>query len=365
MCGSAREPTAAQHDVCVAAQERLQQRNLQQRSMTYVWKCKGIYSSVAWRTYGYEWSARELTVMLHHVYVDVPVALLSHPTPPPPNVMLIVWCKKWQQSRASQMPGAKNKSDAGWHGETYLTECLAKVSINGLYKSVQECLTRVSDESALQMCLAKVSQKSPEWVSGGSVPVEESPAGVLRMRFPADYPKTFQNWEGYPWRVFCKNFFAFGLMAVIIACSVCRAPPLCEVKARPVKCLKLIAWNILKYPKESQGSIMLDCSKFCREAWCWASPKSHSSWKRSKQSKWGLFWQGALLQGPHGAWFAEQSSSLRMWDLSCEIQQIGGEMLRLASSSYCQTLVLNGDQPWVGMHGNLGWLEDHWRPYKF
>jgi hypothetical protein len=48
-----------------------------------------------------------------------------------------------------------------------------------------------------------------------------------------------------------------------------------------------------------------------------------------------------------------------MWDLSCEIQQIGGEMLRLASSSYCQRLVLNGDQPWVGMHGNLGWLEDH------
>ena len=68
------------------------QENLQQRSMTYV---------------GYEWSARERTVMLHHVCVDVQMALLSHPTSPhptphpPPNV-------KWQQSWASQMPGTIN-----------------------------------------------------------------------------------------------------------------------------------------------------------------------------------------------------------------------------------------------------------------
>ena len=71
--------------------------------MTYVWKCKRSYSSIAWRMCGYEWSARERTVMLHHVCVDVPMTLLSdpHPTPPhahppipPPNVMLIVWCKK-------------------------------------------------------------------------------------------------------------------------------------------------------------------------------------------------------------------------------------------------------------------------------
>ena len=35
------------------------------------------------------------------------MTLLAHPTPPhpPPNLTFIVWCKLWQHSRASHMPG--------------------------------------------------------------------------------------------------------------------------------------------------------------------------------------------------------------------------------------------------------------------
>ena len=97
-----------------------------QRSVTKVWKCKRTYSSVAWRMYrsarvptakhdvricGCAWNARERTDILHHICVEVQMTLLSHPTPQPPhNVIFIVERKKWQQSRASQMPGTKNMS---------------------------------------------------------------------------------------------------------------------------------------------------------------------------------------------------------------------------------------------------------------
>ena len=62
---------------------------------------------IAWRTFGYGWSARERTVMLHHVCVNVPMTLLSHPTPPhthppptpppspPPNTL-----NAWQDPRS-------------------------------------------------------------------------------------------------------------------------------------------------------------------------------------------------------------------------------------------------------------------------
>ena len=51
------------------------QENVQQRSKTYVWKCKRMCSSVAWRMCG---SARERTVRLQSRWT-----LTSHPTPPP------------------------------------------------------------------------------------------------------------------------------------------------------------------------------------------------------------------------------------------------------------------------------------------
>ena len=57
MCGSAREHPAALHDVCVEAQE-----NIQQRCMTYVWKCKSTF-------YGAE--------------VEQDVITPPHTTPPP------------------------------------------------------------------------------------------------------------------------------------------------------------------------------------------------------------------------------------------------------------------------------------------
>ena len=78
--------------------------------MTYVWKCKRIYRSVAWRMCGFEWDVRERTDMLHHICVEVQMTLLSHPPTPHPahNNIFIIECKKWQQSRASQMPGTKN-----------------------------------------------------------------------------------------------------------------------------------------------------------------------------------------------------------------------------------------------------------------
>ena len=65
-------------------------------------KCKRTYSNVASRMCG---RANDVIIRPH------PTPPHAHPPIPPPNVMLIVWCKKWQQSRASQMPGAKKYID--------------------------------------------------------------------------------------------------------------------------------------------------------------------------------------------------------------------------------------------------------------
>ena len=78
------------------------QENLQQHSMTYVWKRKRTYS-VAWRMCGCECKRARKYVASHMCQMT----LLSHPTPPPHTRFFIVECKNDNSREPLRCPAPK------------------------------------------------------------------------------------------------------------------------------------------------------------------------------------------------------------------------------------------------------------------
>ena len=69
-----------------------------QRSMTYVWKCMGTHSSVAWRMCGSAWERKANDVIL----LSHPTP--PHPTPPPPLLTVASWFLQMQRNVISPTP---------------------------------------------------------------------------------------------------------------------------------------------------------------------------------------------------------------------------------------------------------------------